>query len=97
MPKEKNRKGGTKATRTARPARASSRSTAFQLHPAHCAKIASLKPHLLSAVHKLLRSNGVDAVVHSISFRPADAKAVNGGSCGGQPCCYINGVWTCPG
>lgn len=72
------------------------------LHPKHRRKIAALKPHLLDAVHTLLRSHGVNAVVHSISFRPNGpaprAAGLDGGQCpGGAPCCMINGVWTCPG
>ena len=68
------------------------------LHPKHQKKIATLKPHLLDAVHTVLKSHGVDAVVHCISFRPPiKAKAMLGGPCGAAPCCLINGVWTCPG
>jgi hypothetical protein len=69
----------------------------------HQKKIALLKPHLIDAVHTLLKSHGVDAVVHSISFRasgpvPRAAAGLGGGQCpGGAPCCIINGVWTCPG
>lgn len=72
----------------------------LELDPEHCKKIAALKPHLLDAVHTVLRSHGVDAVVHSISFRPSNAVAMTdsvGGPCGAAPCCFINGVWTCPG
>jgi hypothetical protein len=75
----------------------------LQLHPKHCKKIADLKPHLLDAVHTVLKSHGVDAVVHSISFRPGKPVAMtmtgglSGGPCGAAPCCMINGVWTCPG
>lgn len=61
-------------------------------------KIAALKPHLVDAVHNVLKSHGVDAVVHSISFRPSTAQVGAGaGPCGAAPCCFINGVWTCPG
>lgn len=67
------------------------------LQPKHQKKINTLKPHLLDAVHTVLRSHGIDAVVHSISFRPTKTKAMLAGPCGGAPCCYINGVWTCPG
>lgn len=95
MLKKKNGKRDSKATRKSRPSRSSSNSGAFQLDPAHSEKIASLKPHLFEAVHQVLRSNGVDAVVHSISFRPANAVVRTYGPCGSQPCCYINGVWTC--
>lgn len=60
-------------------------------------KIVALKPHLLDAVHTVLRSHGVGAVVHSISFRPMKAKALELGPCGDEPCCYVDGVWTCSG
>lgn len=73
----------------------------LELEPKQRKKIAVLKPHLLDAVHTVLRSHGVDAVVHSISFRPSNVVAMadeqNGGPCGASPCCMINGVYTCPG
>ena len=78
-----------------------SKNKGLQLHPKHRKKISALKPHLLEAVHTVLRSHGVDAVVHSISFRPSKAAAMTtglgGGPCGPAPCCMIDGVWTCPG
>jgi hypothetical protein len=68
------------------------------LHPKHCKKISTLKPHLLDAVHTVLKSHGINAVVHSISFRPSDSKqSALSGQCGAAPCCMVNGVWTCPG
>jgi hypothetical protein len=70
-------------------------SDGFRLDQADCEKITSLHPHLIDAVHVLLKSHGVDAVVHGISFRPTGASANLGEICS-PPCCYINGVWTCP-
>jgi hypothetical protein len=96
MPNKQKAKSPT-PTRASRSPRAAHASSAFQLHPVHSEKIAALKPRLLEAVHDLLKSNGVDAVVHTISFRPAAAVAMGSGPCGSMPCCYINGVWTCPG
>jgi hypothetical protein len=97
MPQKRTRHSVAKPSSGSTPQRASSGSGTFQLHPEHCEKIALLKPELLRAVHEVLKKNGVNATVHTISFRPADAVAMSGGPCGSQPCCYINGVWTCPG
>ena len=97
MPKKRVGHNAAKPPSESTSQTASSGSTAFQLHPEHCEKIALLKPELLRAVHEVLKKNGVNAAVHTISFRPADDVAMSGGPCGSQPCCYINGVWTCPG
>lgn len=94
---DKNKRRDAKPKRRFTRPKASSGGSAFQLDDAHSEKIASLNPHLIGAVHGLLKSHGVDAVVHSISFRPANAVAGGGGPCGPQPCCYVNGVWTCFG
>jgi hypothetical protein len=97
MAKNKNGKERNKPAKKARRSKRNAPNKAFELHPAHTEKITSLKPHLIEAVHQVLRDNGVDAVVHSISFRPANAVALTSGPCGPLPCCYINGVLTCPG
>ena len=89
MTEKRNKKHGVEAGQTA----ADGDRVAFRLNPADGEKIAILHSHLMDAVHVLLKSHGVDAVVHSISFRPTGAMA---SETSGGPCCYINGVWTCP-
>jgi hypothetical protein len=89
----KQQNSGNRGSERRRHSSPSSRAE-FELHPEHCEKIANLKPHLLRAIHTVLESHGVDAVVHNISFRPRTA-ALAGGCPNGQPCCYINGVYTC--
>jgi hypothetical protein len=97
MPNKAKAKSATKKT----PAAAKSKANPRKLHPDHSEKILSLHPEILDAVHDILKTNGVDAVVHRISYVPSGAGEDNGGSngddwpCGDQPCCYINGVWTC--
>jgi hypothetical protein len=91
MSDKRNGKRDTKAAKKPRSLGASSGRDAFRLPPEHCETISSIKPDLLEAVHHLLRRNGVDAVVHSISFRPANAGP------SGEGCGYVNGVWTCSG
>jgi hypothetical protein len=66
-----------------------------KLDAEHSGKILSLQPQLLDAVHNILKDHGVNAVVHRISFRPAGVSDVDDWPCGSQPCCFVNGVWTC--
>jgi hypothetical protein len=61
----------------------------LNLPPEHANKIVDLHPHLRSVINAVLKSHGIDAQVHQISFRPAAPNIAMAG------CQYINGVWTC--
>jgi hypothetical protein len=66
--------------------------------PKHQKTIEKISPQLADAVHTVLKSHGIDAVVHSISFRKSGAitaDCLNGGCPDGAQCCMINGTWTC--
>jgi hypothetical protein len=83
-------------------ARAKSKPKLPKLHEHHQKKILSLHPEILDAVHDLLKTHGVDAKIHRISFVPttnldANALGTDDCPCGGLPCCDVDGVWTCCG
>jgi hypothetical protein len=97
MAKVPKRKIATKGKKTSqkssKKSNVSSDVNQFQLHPAHCEKISSLHPALFDAVHRILREHGVDAEVHTMSFRPPGTGVTLRADAG---CCFVNGVWTCP-
>lgn len=86
------RKKNTGAMTKQKTSKRGSDKKAFQLHPAQCQKIRALRPDLFKAVHQVLKSNGIEAVVHTIGFRSASAK----GRRASVPCCNIGGIMYCP-